>query len=106
MATKPPDYIHVGAIIKVAEWYGQIVDLAVTEQDRIMVLVTSPKALYRNHRDEWLEFDDKLISPATPADYARDIEYYAKRTRLNLEKLEQMAVEWQTKLSRRDEPHS
>ena len=61
-------------------------------------MVTSPKALYRNHRDEWLEFDAELISPATPADYVRDIEYYAKRTRLNLEKLEQMAAGWQARV--------
>jgi hypothetical protein len=51
--------------------------------------------LYRNHRDEWLEFDAKLISPATSTDYIRDIEYYTKRIRLYFEKLEQMAAEWQ-----------
>jgi hypothetical protein len=31
------------------------------------------------------------MTPATPADYRRDVEYYAKRTRLNLEKLERLA---------------
>ena len=86
-----PDYLQVGAIVKVNEWYGQIVDVAATAQGKVMVLITSPKAIFRNHRDEWLEFDPALITPATPADYRRDVEYYAKRTRLNLEKLERLA---------------
>jgi hypothetical protein len=95
MATTLPDYLHVGAIVKITEWYGQIVDIATTEQGKVMVLVTSPKAIFRNHRDEWLEFNPDLIKPGTPQDYARDIEYYAKRARLNLEKLENLAADWQ-----------
>ena len=86
-----PDFLQVGAFVKVNEWYGQIVDVATTAQGKVMVLITSPKAIFRNHRDEWLEFDPALITPATPDDYRRDIEYYAKRTRLNLEKLERLA---------------
>jgi len=100
MDTTLPNYIHVGAIIKVTEWYGQVVDIATTEQGKVMVLVTSPKALFRNHRDEWLEFNSDLIKPATPEDYVRDIEYYAKRTRLNLEKLEKLVEEWQARTAR------
>jgi len=100
MATTLPDYIHLGAIIKVTEWYGQIVDIASTEQGKVMVLVTSPKAIFRNHRDEWLEFNPDLIKPGTPEDYARDIEYYTQRTRLNLEKLESLATEWQARHER------
>lgn len=94
MDTTLPDYVRVGAIVKIAEWCGQIVDIATTEQGKVMVLVTSPKALFRNHRDEWLEFNSDLIQRATPADYLNDIEYYARRTRLNLEKLEQLAQAW------------
>ncbi len=100
MATTLPDYIYVGAIVKVVEWYGQIIDIATTEQGKVMVLVTSPKAIFRNHRDEWLEFDANSIAPAKPADYARDIEFYAKRARLNLEKLEKLAAEWQSRTER------
>jgi hypothetical protein len=95
MATTLPDFIHVGAIVKVLEWYGQIVDLATTDQGKVMLLITSPKAIFRNHRDEWLEFDPNRIQPGTPEDYSRDIAYYAKRTRLNLDKLERLATDWQ-----------
>ena len=98
MATIVPEYIHVGAIVKIAEWHGQIVDVATTEQGKVMVLVTSPKALFRNHSDEWLEFNAELIKPATHADYEQDIEYYAKRTRLNLEKLEKLREEWRAQV--------
>jgi len=98
MATTLPDYVYVGAIVKVVEWYGQIMDIATTEQGKVMVLVTSPKAIFRNHRDEWLEFDVNLITSATPADYARDIAFYAKRARLNVEKLEKLATEWQARI--------
>ncbi len=97
MAMTLPDYIRVGAIVRITEWCGQIVDVATTETGKVMILVTSPKALYRNHRDEWLEFNPDLIQPATAEDYVRDIEYYARRTRLNLEKLELMAQEWQAR---------
>ncbi len=100
MATTLPDYVRVGAIVKIAEWCGQIVDVAITEQGKVMVLITSPKAIFRNHRDEWLEFDPDLIKPGTPEDYARDIEYYARRTRLSLEKLEKLAEEWQARVER------
>lgn len=97
MATTLPDYIRIGAIVKVLEWHGQIVDIATTEQGKVMLLVTSPKAIFRNHRDEWLEFNPDLIKPGTPQDYARDIEYYTKRAKLNLEKLEKLATEWQSR---------
>ncbi len=100
MATTLPDYLHIGAIVQIAEWYGEVVDLAITEAGKIMVLVTSPKAVFRNHRDEWLEFNPELIKPATSADYVRDIEFYARRTRANLEKLENMAAEWRVQLKR------
>ncbi len=92
-----PEYIHIGAIVKVLEWHGEIIDIATTEQGKIMLLITSPKAIFRNHRDEWLDFDPNLIKPGTPEDYARDIEYYAKRTRLNLDKLEKLAAVWQSR---------
>ncbi len=100
MATTLPDYIHIGAVVKIMEWYGQIVDIATTEQGKVMVLVTSPKAVFRNHHDEWLEFYPDLIQPGTPDDYARDIAYYARRTRLNLEQLEKLAEEWQSRAER------
>jgi hypothetical protein len=77
---------------------GQIIDVAATEQGKVMVLITSPKALFRNHSDEWLEFKPELMKPATKADYEQDIEYYAKRTRLNLEKLEKLREDWRAQV--------
>ena len=86
-------WMTIGAYVKIAEWVGQIVDIAVTENGRIMLLITSPKGIYRNHRDEWLEYQDGLILPATREDYLRDVQLYIKRTSINLEKLNQLAAQ-------------
>lgn len=77
-----PTYLRVGSYIRVAEWIGQIIDVAVSEQGRVMLLVKSPKMVWRNGGTEWLEFlwsQPNLIQPATEEDYTRDIESYIAR---------------------------
>jgi hypothetical protein len=86
-------WMTIGAYVKVAEWVGQIVDIAHTENGRIMLLITSPKGIYRNHRDEWLEVQPGMIQPATREDYLRDVQLYIQRTSTNLEKLNQLAAQ-------------
>lgn len=83
-------WMKIGAYVKVAEWVGQIVDMAVTESGRVMLLITSPKGIYRNHRDEWLEYQPGLILPAARDDYLREVQFYIQRTTTNLEKLHQL----------------
>ena len=89
-----PDFLKVGAIVKVQHWYGQIVDIAESDT-RIMVLVTSPKALWRNHPAEWLEFDAAQITPASIADAVDDCESHAERVRRTLHEIEALRDAWQ-----------
>jgi hypothetical protein len=64
MAMTTPDFLKVGAVVKVQHWYSEIIDVAVSDS-RLMVLVKSPKGIWRNHPAEWLEFDEQQIIPAS-----------------------------------------
>ena len=45
--TNLPDHILIGGYVKVAEWTGLIEDIAIG-QSHIMILVSSPKQVYKN----------------------------------------------------------
>jgi len=94
MGTSKPDFLKVGAIVKVQHWYGQIVDIAESDT-RIMVLVTSPKALWRNHPAEWLEFDAEQITATSIADAVADFDFYLSRVRRTLHEIETLRDAWQ-----------
>ena len=89
-----PDFLKVGAIVKVQHWYGQIVDIAESDT-RIMVLVTSPKALWRNHPAEWLEFDAEQITATSIAEAVADFDFYLSRVRRTLHEIEALRDAWQ-----------
>jgi len=94
MGTSKPDFLKVGAIVKVQHWYGQIVDIAESDT-RIMVLVTSPKALWRNHPAEWLEFDAEQITATSIADAVADFDFYLSRVSRTLREIEALRDAWQ-----------
>jgi len=94
MATNKPDFLKVGAIVKVQHWYGQIVDIAESDS-RIMVLVTSPKSLWRHHPAEWLEFDEQQIKPASLDEAIASFDIYIDRVKKILEDIDAMKREWQ-----------
>lgn len=105
MATSRPDFLKVGAIVKVQHWYGQIVDVAESDS-RIMVLVTSPKSLWRHHPAEWLEFDEKQIKPATLPEAVASFDIYIERMRQSLADIEAMKSHWQAGVDSVPEPQS
>lgn len=70
-----PAWLTKGAWIEFAFSVGRIVDIALSDQ-RVMVLVESPKGIWRNHPAEWLEYKPEAIKPATPERIARDFELY------------------------------
>jgi hypothetical protein len=72
--TTPP-WLVKGAWIEFAFCVGRIVDIAISEE-RVMVLVESPKGIWRNHPAEWLEYKPDAIKPATPDRITRDFELY------------------------------
>lgn len=77
MAAKP-EWLKIGQIVKIAEWPGRIIDVAETETGTLMVLVESPKGIWRNHRPEWLEYLEGMIQPVEFADIVRLFDAYIK----------------------------
>jgi hypothetical protein len=72
------------------------VDVAVSDQ-RIMVLVASPKGIWRNHPAEWLEFDPRQITPASIDDAIDQFDIYIERVEKMLDELHTMKQAWQTR---------
>jgi len=75
-----PEWLKHGVIVRVQHWLGVVEDVAVSEL-RIMVLIKSPKGIWRNQRDasEWLEYIDGQITPATPEEMEKEINAHAER---------------------------
>jgi hypothetical protein len=94
MDINKPDFLKIGAIVKVQHWYGEIVDIAVSDT-RIMVLVTSPKALWRHHPAEWLEFDAEQITATAIAEAVADFDTYVERVSRTLHEIEALRDAWQ-----------
>lgn len=95
MVTKP-GFLTVGNIVKVQHWYGEIVDVAVTDAGRVMVLVKSPKGIWRNHPDEWLEYIEGQIMPAQLSDAIEQFSYYIERIGEMYDALCVMKNHWST----------
>jgi hypothetical protein len=93
MAGNKPEFLQIGQLVKVQHWYGEIEDICTSDQ-RIMLLVKSPKGIWRNHAAEWLEFDPQQIKPATVAEAVKSIEIYTARVQQMLADLETMQTKW------------
>lgn len=75
-------YLNPGRYIRVADWVGLVVDIAVSQQSRVMLLVKSPKMVWRNGGVEWLEWvrdQPNLIQPASHEDYNIEVHKYLDR---------------------------
>ena len=75
-----PEWLKRGALVKVQHWYGFVEDVAVSDR-HVMVLVKSPKGIWRNQRDasEWLEYIEGQIIPAKPEEMEKEITAHAER---------------------------
>lgn len=84
-----PEWLKPGAFVKVQHWYGVVEDVAVSPV-RIMVLIKSPKGIWRNQRDasEWLEYIEGQIVPAEREAIEQDIDAHAERIRRMLTDLD------------------
>lgn len=87
-----PAWLVKGAWIEFAFSVGRVVDIAVSDE-RVMVLVESPKGIWRNHPAEWLEYKPDAIKPATPERIARDFELYRTHIANMARALEQLHQE-------------
>jgi len=80
--TTLPEHIKIGNYVQVAEWIGRVDDIAVGKS-HTLILVSSPKQVYRHSRPEWLEFDfsiPEMIAPAESWQYVRECDRYAERS--------------------------
>jgi len=87
-----PDWLVKDAWIEFAFSVGRVVDIAVSEE-RAMVLVESPKGIWRNHPAEWLEYKPDAIKPANAERIARDFELYRTHITDMLHALEAMQAQ-------------
>jgi hypothetical protein len=77
--TNLPEHITIGSYVKIAEWVGRVEDIAFGTS-HVLVLVSSPKQVYRHSRPEWLEFHQDnpgMIRQASMEDFARECTRYA-----------------------------
>ena len=83
-----PDWLKRSALVKVQHWYGFVEDVTVSDQ-HVMVLVKSPKGIWRNQRDasEWLEYIEGQIIPATPEEMEKEITAHSERIQRMLDDL-------------------
>ena len=74
MITKP-DFLTVGALVRVSGFVGIIAEIAESENN-ILVKVESAKAARRFQKPDWLNYTDAphLWSPATWQDFENDAE--------------------------------
>ena len=74
------EWLKRGALVKVQHWYGLVEDVAISDQ-HVMVLIKSPKGIWRNQRDasEWLEYIEGQIIPATSDEMEKEINAHAER---------------------------
>jgi hypothetical protein len=93
-----PDWLVPGAIVRVQFWVGQVEEVAISEK-HIMVLVSSPKGIWRNHPAEWLEFKPEHIRLATPVEIAEDLERHRKYITKMLTDLDVLREKWQIEMA-------
>jgi hypothetical protein len=89
-----PDFLKIGQLVMIDGWCGRIEDVAVTEAGGIMVLVNSPKAIWRNQRPEWLPYIDGRITPVDFAAAEPLFLTYVERVKMMAAALVEMQREW------------
>ena len=88
-----PDWLTPGAIVKVQFWVGQVEEVAISDK-HLMVLITSPKGIWRNHPAEWLEFKPEHIRPATQKEIAEDLERHRNYIEKMLTDVDALRQKW------------
>lgn len=94
-----PGFLEIGNIVKVQYWYGEIVDIAITDNQVIMVQVNSPKAIWRNQRPEWLVYEEGQIIEANIEEAISSMSYYQDRILQMSGNLVEMRGRWIQQLS-------
>lgn len=65
-----------------------------------MLLIHSPKGIWRNHRPEWLEYHPDQIKPASKESAVKSVDTYIERVELMLKDVKVLQEEWRRKQGR------
>ena len=84
--------LQIGDFVRCGFFVGRIEDIATSER-RVMLLVSSPKGIWRNHGPEWIEYDPEAVTRVSAEEYNAEVERYRERVQETLQKLEEMHVE-------------
>lgn len=92
--TVKPDFLKVGAFVKVAGFVGVIVEIAESETS-IMVKVESAKAARRFQKPDWLNYTEapQLWEPANWEDFLADADSEKTAALKSVEAVEQYVDE-------------
>jgi hypothetical protein len=96
MNTKP-DFIAVGALVRVSGFVGIIAEIAESESS-ILVKVESAKAARRFQKPDWLNYTDapQLWAPATWEEFEADVEGEKQAALKSVEAIERYVQKTQT----------
>ena len=84
-----PDFVQVGALVKVNGYVGRIIDIAESESS-LMVRVDSAKCARRFQKPDWLDYTaaPDAWSPATLEDLMEDAEHEKRAAQKSAEAVE------------------
>jgi hypothetical protein len=90
-----PEFLKAGQLVMVDGWPGRIDDVAETDNGAIMVLVSSPKGVWRNHRPEWLPYLDGRFVPVEFEDVRPLFDVYVERVEMMARHMDNMRKAWE-----------
>ncbi len=88
-----PKFLKVGNIVKIQHWYGMVDDVCISDTN-IMVLISSPKGVWRNHPAEWLKYHEGQIVEANQEDAIESIDIYIERISKMLHDVQHLKNTW------------
>lgn len=84
--------LEIGDFVRCGFFVGRVEDIAISDR-HTMLLVSSPKGVWRNHGPEWIEYDPDAVTRASTEEYNAEVERYRERVQETLQHLESMRVE-------------
>ena len=84
--------LQIGDFVRCGFFVGRIEDIATSER-RVMLLIHSPKGVWRNHGPEWIEYDPEAVTKVSGEEYNVEVDRYRERVQETLKQLEGMRLE-------------
>lgn len=85
-----PEWLKIGAVVRVQFWVGVVRDIAETEAGKLFVWVYGPKNAAYGQLPECLEFSPEHIRLATGDEIAKDVAMYWRRMGMLIAEVEKI----------------